>query len=473
MDSNNSSSINRLIKNLSAKLEKLPFIGGFFSEGSMKQSSMNLFIAQAIYTFTIFFIDILFARTFTGDDFGLWKQILLLVNFSALVLLGLPQGFNYYANLEKEKRRTHLNNLFAAITIVSSVFFLALFIGLNKVVGNVLDNNIIIGAVLLYPIIIIATGLYSSLEMLAVIDKKTKLLPKSNTYFSLVYILGAITIALYYLKAGISSYSLAIIIVLALLSAHILRSGYVYSQSSVSFNFSKVDFSYIKKYLKYGIPIYLATFVGILNTYIDQIIVTNFETRDVFGVYAVGAKGFPLIPAISVIVAQSIFPRLMEYQNKGQNEKAQELWLKASVKASYMLYPIIIGLMIFAPLLITFIYGERFSGAIEIFQTYLLLLVFRHNGYGRLLMIRDENKWLMIFMAFAFIANIMLSLFLYSRIGIIGVVWGTIFATIVNVTLILTKERLLLRYLKAFFIDNFVLGLMIIFLVLSVYFNWF
>jgi len=114
MNLEKNSFLNTLITRVTGWLTKLPFIGGFFSEGSMRQSSMNLFIAQAIYTFTIFFIDILLARTLGADDFGIWKHILLLVNLSPLILLGLPQGLNYYANLEKEKRRAHLNNVIAA-----------------------------------------------------------------------------------------------------------------------------------------------------------------------------------------------------------------------------------------------------------------------------------------------------------------------------------------------------------------------
>jgi len=439
----------------------------------MKQSSMNLFIAQAIYTFTIFFIDILLAHTLSKNDFGIWKHILLLVNLSALVLLGLPQGFNYFANLEKSLKRHHLNNVLAAITIVSSIFFIALVLGLNKLIGHALNDNFIIGAAFIYPFIIIATGLYNILEMLSVIDKRTKLLPKANTFFSILYMIACSCIAYYYFRNGLEPSNLSIAIIVSLFTAHLIRTGYVFTSLKIKFRTSDIDFTKIRKYLKYGIPIYLATFIGILNNYIDQIIVSNFESLATFGVYAVGAKGFPLIPAMSVIVAQSIFPQLMNYQNSGQNEKAQQLWLKASVKASYLLYPIIIVLMVLAPYLIRYIYGEDFNGAIEVFQTYLIILVFRHNGYGRLLMIRDENKWLMLFMICAFITNIFVSLFLYNRIGIIGVVWGTILATSVNVFLILTKERLLFRYLKAFFIDNFVLGLMVIFLILSVIYNWF
>jgi len=473
MNSEKTSFLNRLIKKYSSKLEKLPFIGGFFSEGSMKQSSLNLFIAQAVYTFTIFFIDILLARTLGGDEFGIWKHVLLLANMVTLILLGLPLGFSYYANLEKEKKRAHLNNVIAAITIISSVFLLILLAGLNKVIGVGLNDEYIIGALFLYPIIVIAIGLYNCLEMLLIIDKKTSLLPRSNVVFGIIYFLAALGIAGYYYFYGIEPFFLAILIVSALLISHLSRSGYLLALAQVRLDFSNVDFSLIKKYLIYGIPIYLATFVGLLNIYIDQIIVSNFESLTTFGVYAVGAKGFPLLPAVSVVVAQSIFPQLMNYQNAGENHKAQALWLKASVKASYLLYPIIIVLMILTPYLIRFIYGESFIGAVEIFQTYLISLIFRHNGYGRLLMIRDENKWLMIFMIISFVSNIIISLILYSRIGIMGVVWGTILSGVVNVVLILSKEKMLGRYLKAFFIDNIALGLMIVFIVLSVLFNWF
>lgn len=454
-------------------LKKLPFIGGFFSEGSMRQSSLNLFLAQAIYTFTIFFIDVLLAHSLSQDDFGIWKHILLIANLSALILLGLPQGFNYYANLEKERRRAHFNNVLAAISIVASILFIALIIGANKVIGQVLNNEFIIGAALLYPFIVIAAGLYNVLVMLSVIDKRTNLMPKANVLFTLLYISGICIISYLYISSDLVPVRLAVLIVGALLISHIARTAYLFVKHRIKFERGDINYNQILKYLKYGIPIYLATFLGILNSYIDQIIVSNLESLATFGIYAVGAKGFPLISSVSVIVAQSIFPQLMVYQNRGQNENAQKLWLKASVKASYMLYPIIIVLMIFTPYLIRLIYGEDFSAAIEIFQTYLLVLVFRHNGYGRLLMIRDENKWLMIFMICAFIVNIIISLFLYSRIGIIGVVWGTIASTLVNVILILSKERLLLRYLKTFFIDHFMLGIMILFLLLSILYNWF
>lgn len=470
---NSESPFIKLISALKGKLEKLPFIGGFFSEGTMKQSSMNLFIAQAIYTFTIFFIDILLARTLSDADFGVWKHILLLVNLSSLILLGLPQGFNYFANLEIDKRRIHLNNVLATMVILCSVFFLAILIGFRHVLVYALNDEFIITASLIYPAVILVMGLYAIIEMLIVIDKRTALLPQANLIFGSFYFIAIVFIAAYYFIVGIESTSLAAIIIMTLLSAHLLRSGGLWHTVKIKFRRKDIDFSLIRRYLVYGFPIYMATFVGLLNGLIDQFIVSNFEGLDIFGKYAVGARGFPLIPAVGVIVAQSIFPQLMDYQNRGLNHKAQNLWLKSSVKASYLLYPIIIALLISVPYLIRFLYGAGFEIAIEVFQAYLIILLFRHNGYGRLLMIRDENKWLMIFMIISILANITVSIILYRRIGIMGVVWGTIVAQFVNVFLILSKERLLGRYLKAFFIDNFVLGIMILFILASIILNWF
>jgi len=83
---------------------------------------------------------------------------------------------------------------------------------------------------------------------------------------------------------------------------------------------------------------------------------------------------------------------------------------------------------------VVFIYGEPYTGAVRIFQTYLLVLLWRNNYYGALLSASGKTKWITIYSIVALVLNSVLSILFYKLFGVQGVIYATFLTvSIVNV----------------------------------------
>jgi len=229
--------------------------------------------------------------------------------------------------------------------------------------------------------------------------------------------------------------------------------------------------SIFSELIRYGFPLYLATFTGIITLNIDKIIVSNFENLEKFAVFSAGAMEIPIFGMIVSSITQPIFPKYVEYFNSGKEEEAKKLWIKLTKNISYITYPIILVLIILSDNIITFIYGDKYKEATIFFVTYLLIGLFRNNHYGALLLSKGKTNWILFYGFLTMSLNIALSILLYEFFGILGVIYGTLLSVMLVAFAQLFHEQLLKEFFRNVLLDHRIM--LFLFIVLILYFGRF
>lgn len=435
------------------------FIYNFTSGESLRKSSFNVLIAQTVFVFLFLIADVIFARVFSKADFGIWKQLVLIVNLGIPIFsLGFPEGFKYYIALEPERKQYHTSAVFSIlITSTALLLILAIFFG-KDITEYFFKNSIVGNTVFFIPFIFLVFILNKIFRYIMINNNRTQSLLLGSflaLFFGLIIIIS--TAIIYNHQPSLYLFSAAFFIFVIYLVSFVN----LFSKLKFKLNF-RLSKKQALQYLKYGFPLYLASFIGIIIVNVDKAIVNAKDTLEAFAVYSVGAIEIPVFGMISASVSQAYFPKMVASMSQGDKSAAQKIWLNTTVKISYITYPLIILFMLLSPLIIKTFFGEKYAGAIPIFKTYLLVALWRNNYYGSLISASGKSGWITFYSILTLIINIVSALLLYKYFGMLGVAYCCFLATSVTAILYLIHENLLRNFVKEVLGNIYILIMIVI-----------
>lgn len=429
---------------------------------AIKLPSFNILFSQSAIMVILVLADVVFARVFSVEMFGTWKQLGLLINLVIpLMSLGLPEGFKYYAALKPEESRTHLIRV---LTLIGCVFIFVLFffpLGGVNILARILNNNSLVNFRYMIPLLYVVMSVNQIFRNLMINNNQTDILLRSAIA---VLIVGSLLILLNvlifrYITGTLLWISLSLMFI-ALFSMPTITYLSKHGKDIVRTKMYQVESKY-SDYFKVGFPLYVATFISVIGTNLDKALVSSLTNVSQFAVYSVGAFEIPFFSMISASVSQSIFPQLVKlYREKSFNE-AKDLWIKSTLKVSYITYPILLLLMILAKPLVILIFTEKYAGGVPIFKTFLLIGFWRNGYYGGLISASGKTKWITLYSAISLSMNLLLAFVLYHLIGLSGVAYGAVLATAIISTLQLRHEKLFGRWLKEVMLNKVIIILVI------------
>lgn len=185
-----------------------------------------------------------------------------------------------------------------------------------------------------------------------------------------------------------------------------------------------VAWSLVTPWLWGALPLMLQFIIGRSTEYLDQLIVGNlFDNEEMFIIYRYGAREFPLFPLLVMgVVVGGI-------QLAAQNlAKAHEQILQEIIKMGRLLFPIAIVLVLIAPWAFPFFYSDNFSLSAQIFNVYLLTLIFRLIVPHVYMIALGNANWVLIISILEVIVNVVSSYWLAQYFGVIGIAFGTVVA---------------------------------------------
>lgn len=435
------------------------------------KSSFFIMISQSVSVAIFLIADMIFARRFSTTDFATWKQVMLLVNLGIpLISFGLPEGFKYYAAKDGENIGIHLVRSLIATTLLSLAILSFMYLGGSELLVKALKNPDIryfkYGTAVIFMAVI-----FSKLVRYFLINNDFTSYLFNSAILSLI--LGSAQLAYIYFNYGkISPQTLWTVITFMICLIFLSSVITIFFKEGLTiFKHGRAEKSSLFQftpYFKIGLPLYIATFIGVITLNLDKAIVNSLGTLNDFAIYSVGAIEIPLFSMLSSAVAQSIFPKLVAFYKEQNIEQAKLLWINTTKKISYMSYPIILVLMIFASPLIKLVFTTRYEAAIPIFKTYLLVSLWRNNYYGSLISASGKTKWITFYSFINFVLNIGFSVLLYYFNGLIGIAYGALIAASVAAFWQLKHESLIVPWLKHILLDKIILSFIL--LILAAYF---
>jgi O-antigen/teichoic acid export membrane protein len=127
--------------------------------------------------------------------------------------------------------------------------------------------------------------------------------------------------------------------------------------------------------LRYCLPSGVASLLASLNRNVSNVIVARLLGAVALAQYAIGRFGEPVVTTLRNSVSASILPEMVRKDRGASGGTALELWQKATVINTIMLFPVIALVTRYAEPLVTMLFGTSYATAALIMQIYMLVVV--------------------------------------------------------------------------------------------------
>jgi len=370
-------------------------------------------------------LSIALTRIFIISDYANFRQTIFIYTLvSPLLLLGFDKSIYFFFADKNVDRRNDIYNLQLFLFFISALYILFFYIGGANFISISFNNPGIKELLLLYSIMAILEIPVKIISPILVIEEKVKLLTLYNISYRILFVLTSIIIAYFYRDVKIVLFSQLIIAFVGFLISQKIIYSILPFVNKLYFSISIV-----KKYLWIGIPLSIATIIGLLGKNIDKVIISYYLTPIDFAIYANGAIEIPLIGSVTGAIMAIILVDFSKFYKLGETQKAIELWNKATKITSSILIPLMFLLILNADFLINLMYGAEYKDSVKPFVVYLFLLPIRSMIFSSLITATGKTKVITYGAIIFIISNIILSIVFIILFGVIGPAIATVIAT--------------------------------------------
>jgi O-antigen/teichoic acid export membrane protein len=390
---------------------------------SLTVQAFWLLIAKTLAFIFAFALPVLLTRTLSQSEYGLFKQVFLIVtSATALLPLGFGMSAYYYLPREtNEKVRGQVilnillfNFLMGAAACLLLVFWPGLIARIFRD-PTIPTYSSLVGAVIL-------VWLFSAfLEIVAVANQELRL----ATVFIVV---GQLSRTVLLLAAAITFDSITALIYAALIHGILQSLALLWYVSSRFPGFWRAfDWSLTSKQVAYALPFGLAGLLYTIQTDFHNYFVSNRFSAATFAIYSIGVAQVPLIGILRDSVSSVILPRISYLQEQGQAREILVLLSNAIRKLAAVYLPIYLVLLITGREFLTVMFTSAYIQSWPIFAINLTLLplsllevdaVVRAYERHRFFIVRLQVV-LCIFMVFAVWYGV-------TRFGLVGAITAVV-----------------------------------------------
>jgi O-antigen/teichoic acid export membrane protein len=190
-------------------------------------------------------------------------------------------------------------------------------------------------------------------------------------------------------------------------------------------------------------PVILTSALDTVSSNLDRVLVARLFDASSMAVYVNGAVELPFIGILIGSLTAVLLPSLAEHLAGGRTAAAHELWKRAVSKSALILFGCFWLFLWVAEEIIVLLFSARYRESAVFFRIYLVLLPLRAIAFMPILYALGRAKTVFAGAVLDLVLNLLLSLMLVraTPLGMAGVAWGTVAATIVQCTFYLGAIR--------------------------------
>ncbi len=321
----------------------------------------------------------------------------------------LASTFNRWVPNKPDGRlfNIYLINIFLCSLLSIVLYFLASQIGWRGV-SEIADLQL----VLTYLVLHVSASMLPYLFLVK--EKANFFLP-----YCLFYLLGYLAAIAIPLGIGQGLHGMLICLILFAVIEQFVLLYFV-----LRFSFCKIDLSYALTFLRNAVPLAIYGGIGLFGQVFDAWLVQwYYEDFTTFAQFRFGARELPG----SLALAGAFTAAILAFMSVDAGPGISRI-RSGSLRLMHIFFPISILLIWLSPWLFRVIYNADFVVSAFIFNTYLLLMIPRWIFPHALLMWKQDNRHLVKISLLELILNVVLSIFLISKFGLIGVALATVAA---------------------------------------------
>lgn len=362
-------------------------------------------------------------KTLGAEGYGIWSQILVTISLLApFCTLGLSYAILRFLGPEKDKGKISkgLSSIFAItaliglalsalIFILSKPLAIAVFGGVNAAFYIKISSFLI----LLAAIDQLLINYFTAFQQM-----------KRYSSFLILQTVGEVTLIAYLVLSGFGLFGAIISLLIVRLADSII--GFLWISSDVKF--LTPDFSIVKSYLPYTLPLLPTALCYWLINLGDRYVIGYFMGVDAVGIYSASYGIGGLLVLFYAPLSSTLFPAMVHCY---ENNKIQELktHLKYSLKF-FLLFaiPAFFGLSVLSKsLLVTLATSEFVEGGAVVSIVALATVLFSCGSINThvLNLFKETKKVGLIYMTSASI-NVVMNIILVPLMGIVGAAIATL-----------------------------------------------
>ncbi len=388
----------------------------FRSKLQNNKDALQLYLGNALITLSSFIIVASLAHILSTEIYGIYRFVITISTLAiTLGSLGFANALYYYlSSSEKPSHANQINSSRIALLIMAIITLLItklIFVFFENKLQSFQFNQyqwIIAGIVLI--------GILQSIELnVFLINKKVRIYMISNL---ILIVFRVITLCLAYYQNW--SLMLLLQVHLALSFCFFVLNQILINQYNLIKHFS-FDWTIVKTQFKYGFPIGLGLFFGVLLLNTDRIILTSFFPDPAqFAVIANGNFEVPIITQFYIAFSAIALPLLIEAYQSKNIDRFLEIRLKYQQEIILILFPIVFALMNWSGPIIRMIFGANYSDSAPLFMIFAGSFLIRFTSHHDVFLATKQTKYISIIQGIELIFHLVLTYVLILNFGIIG-----------------------------------------------------
>jgi O-antigen/teichoic acid export membrane protein len=387
----------------------------------------------AAFAFTIA-IPLLLVRRMPQHEFGLYKQIFLMIN-SAVTMLPLGFGMTAFYFLPREEHcRNHTVFNIVLFTTAVSVLFGAVVSLFPSLLILLFKEPAAVEFAPWIGVIIVLWVVGSFLEIVTVANQDIGIATGAIVAIQ-------ITRATFFVAAAIAAGTIRAL-VFAALAQGILQVTALLTYLSRRFPgfWRELDFSFFRRQLAYSLPFGVAGLMYSLQTDLHNYFVSQRFGPTAYAIYSIGCFQLPLFGILADSVGSVMIPRVSLLQHQQRTREIVLLTARVMRKLAAVYFPAYAFLLVMRREFITALFTTRYSDSIPVFAVNLTLIPLGVLLVDPIMRAYAEHRHFLLKVHGTLVVCIVLALSTtISRFGLVGAITVVVIANGLARAVILVK----------------------------------
>jgi glycosyltransferase involved in cell wall biosynthesis len=336
--------------------------------GSLTMRAALYMFAKTIAFLFSFMLPLLMVRRLSQHEFGLYKQVFLVVGTALNILpLGVGMSAYYFLPRERERQGQVIFNILLFYLFMAGGICL-LFALRPQVVAVIFNSTELIQYAPLIGVVILLWVISSFLEIAAVAHQELRL----ATFF----VVGSQFTKVVLLLAATLMFETVWGLIYAAMLQGALQTFImlVYLKSRFGVFWRSFKFAILRKQLAYALPLGVAAVIIGVQTDIDNYFVANRFGAAAYAIYAIGCFQLPLIGIISDSIGSVMIPRVSYLQKFNRRHEIIEITARVMRELSAIYFPIYAFMLIMGRDFLTLLFTEQYLASYPIFAINITLI---------------------------------------------------------------------------------------------------
>jgi O-antigen/teichoic acid export membrane protein len=364
-------------------------------------------------------VPLLLVRRLSQTEFGLYKQVVLVVTTSVMILpLGVYMSAYYFLPRERERQpQVVLNILLFNLAVGGAVCLLLLA---RPALLTSLFNNPEMGTLAPLLGLVLALWLNSAvLESVAVANQELRLA-------TLFIVAEQVTKAGLFLTAALA-YGTVRAIVYAMIAHGAIQFTILllYLRSRFGAFWRGFEWAVLRRQLAYALPLGVAAVVAGIYLYLDNYFVSFRFSPAEYAIYATGCFNIPFLDLLTSSVNAVMIPRVSQLQVRGERREIVELCARMMRKLAAFNLPFYFFLLVMAREFIVVLFTRNYAASVPIFVINITLIPLGLIGsaYDPVIRAYAEHRYFLLRVRVVLLAALACALWYVTRnYGLVGAI---------------------------------------------------